>query len=504
MLQRKKKVLVPMKDDITEAFYDYTSLITSKVASVVFLLIAAVFVTRLLGAEELGKLSLFMLVAKLFLLFFVSWTSGAVLRLGKEEFLKKKKLNAIFWNRNIYAAIGLALSFLLIIFFKDKIRNYIGCKTDTVIAVLFFYIIVFFSYDYMTYIFQATSNLKTFAWTRFLYNFSFFAVILVIALCFDNVSIIHVIIAGILAQAVGVISGLKRMEWKWFFPVSFSKKTCQEIFIFSPLFFGLIMSFVVKYVDIIVINKYMMMSDVGVYSLAYKVMEFIKQFVMEVVPILMPIIIGLYIANKDSAIRHYVKRILSQCVFGWCLVLTAASFGCVLIPVLFGQEFSGAVFPLQILIVGLGFSGLASLTNGIIVTYKRIKPMVFINVVLGVSNLIGDLLLVPLIGIKGAAASTAFAFFLCGIGYLFLVMRITKEKNISSFFLPIPLIVPVICHVFNIHMMLGAFFVVLIYVIFLRYFRIFQAGDEKILDKSKMPLAVKKMFTRLFLLFSVR
>jgi len=85
-----------MKDDIKKAFYDYASLITSKISSALFLMISAILVTRLLGAAELGRLSLFLLVGKLFIILFITWTSGAILRIGKEEFIKKEKLNLVF------------------------------------------------------------------------------------------------------------------------------------------------------------------------------------------------------------------------------------------------------------------------------------------------------------------------------------------------------------------------------------------------------------------------
>jgi len=375
-------------------------------------------------------------------------------------------------------------------------------ETDMAIVLLFCFIAVYFLYDYLTYIMQATSNLKTFAWARSTYNFAYLVLIICFFLYLDEINSLHVIFAAILAQATGLIPGLRKIKKSWFFPVKFDQSTCRDIFIFSPLFFGSIMSFIVMYIDIIVIKKYMMITDVGVYSLAYKIMEITKQFILEMIPLLTPIIIGLYVANKDFAIKHYVKRIISQGLFGWCVLLTVASISCGIIPVLFGTEFSGAVLPLRILIVGLGFNGLASLTSGIIVTYKKIKPMVFINVGLALCNLVGDFILVPLVGIKGAAIATAVAFSFAGIGYLMLVMQITGVKRVSIFFLPLPLIIPVLCHIMKVNSFIGSIIVVLIYIIFLKVFRIFQPGDEKILDKVNMPSVVKKIFMKIFVCLS--
>ena len=100
--------------DVGRSFWDFCTVLGGRVIGLPLAFLAAVLATRVLGNEGYGTLSLFFLVSQLFFLFGINWTSAAVIRYGKEEFIESDKINRTFWARNTLLIPSLFISLLLI------------------------------------------------------------------------------------------------------------------------------------------------------------------------------------------------------------------------------------------------------------------------------------------------------------------------------------------------------------------------------------------------------
>jgi len=109
--------------DVKSSFWDYAALIFSKAGVVLLALASIPLVTRLLGTESYGKFSVFLMVAQLMIYAFVSWTSGSVVRYGKEEFVKEGKINKVFWARSLILAVCFLIGLFLLFFLKNRIKR---------------------------------------------------------------------------------------------------------------------------------------------------------------------------------------------------------------------------------------------------------------------------------------------------------------------------------------------------------------------------------------------
>ena len=95
----------------------WSSLISLQAGQSASLLTGAVsvaVVSRLLGADRYGVLTLFLAVAQYAVIFSVSWTSASVIRFGRDEFLRTASLRKVFWTRLAIVGPCVAVAFAAI------------------------------------------------------------------------------------------------------------------------------------------------------------------------------------------------------------------------------------------------------------------------------------------------------------------------------------------------------------------------------------------------------
>ena len=253
----------------------------------------------MLGTDGYGRLALFFLVAQIVLLFGVNWTNAAVIRYGREEYIREHRINKTFWGRNVILVPCLIISIAGVIIYQDSIMNYIGLP-QMVIWFLILYIIGATILNYVQYIQQAIGQLKLYALTTILER-----VICAIGLItvfifvpfqesFFPVAGVFIIAGFSIALACGRL--IKREN---FFPIIFDKKIIIKMFSFSyPLVFGSASAYVVNWIDVIVIEKYLNISDVGLYTLSYQGMLALQGISMSLITLLGPMMVTFF--NRQS------------------------------------------------------------------------------------------------------------------------------------------------------------------------------------------------------------
>lgn len=486
-----------VKKDIKNIFSDYSILLINKYFLIILLITSSILLTRILGKTGYGQFNLFALVANIAFISLINWTSTSVLRFGKEEYIKEGKLNKVFWARNFIVLGGIIFAIAGFFIFKEKLDGYTQVKSVYKFIIAFLIFRTFL--DYLSYVFQATRRLKVYSFIEILSKF-FFVVSLLILLIIDKKEINYVLFIYIISQFLTLLILIKWIDFKWFLPVTLDRTLFKEMLSFSyPLIFSALSAYIVNYIDLIFIKKYFLISDVGVYSLSYNIMTYSQQIIMVVITVTGPILIVLYTEKKENIIKDYLSRLMPQGIFLWSIFLV---FSIIIlpyiIPFIFGEEFKNSILPMQILLCGLAYNGISCFYSGVLTTYKLIKKAVIVNIGMAILNLIGDMILVPLIGIKGAAISSAIIFSLGGIAYMYIGNKRLDIKEYKSLVFLIPVLFTLSTAFYKVNIIFLLLGIGFIYYFILRKFRLFKESDTRLLDYIAMPLFLRKFLYNVY------
>ena len=96
-----------------------------------------------------------------------------------------------------------------------------------------------------------------------------------------------------------------------------------------------------------------------------------------------------------------------------------------IIGLIYGNLFINASIPLSILALGLAMNGLTGLTGETLISIKKTKLNFYSELIGSISNLILNIILIPFLGIIGAAIGTSLSIFIKNISsFLFVYKRL--------------------------------------------------------------------------------
>ena len=484
--------------EVKSSFWDYGALILGKIGVVLLGLVSIALITRILGPEKYGRFSLFLMVAQFLMFALASWSSSAVIRFGKEEYIKENKINKVFWARTVILTFCFIFASLLILISRQPLISYIGIAPWMIWLVIAHFFIYSLS-EFLHSIFQATNHLKTLALTEF-FEFTVLVAGLILTKIFISSSLfVLAIVIGVYLLSKILVNSifLFRLDLKIFFPIEIERAVIKRIFFFSyPLIFATIAGYVSSWVDIGVIKKYLDISRVGFYFLAFKIVNFLTYFGAILGTVFLPMMVGFLSRGRKDLIKLYTKRIIPQITFLWGIALFFVFiFSRPLIPVIFGKEFLPSILPFSILIIGSTARIFSHLHGTVLTTFELIKQITIINILMAGLNFGLDLLLVPLIGIEGAAIAKCLAFLFGGISYLFLTNHYLGLKEYKQLLIPLPFIMFFIVNILSpglIYLIGGTIILVILMFLIAKYLDLVRQEDKKILEAIDMPIFLRK------------
>jgi stage V sporulation protein B len=430
--------------EVKSSFKDYSWLFFGNAVLLLLSVAYMSLLTRILGPDGYGILSLFLLVVQGIFTFFVNWTSAAVIRYGREEFIHDGKISKVFWGRGLITAACLLLACLLIFLWRQRIAAYIGIPLNR-LWLLVASVVALTLLSFVQYVFQAVRMIRHYTISLGLEKLiQVLALSCVIAGLWSK-NVIFIIALLALTSSLTLLWCLLNLDRKLFLPVALDLTVVKKILRFSyPIILGSVSAYAVNWIDIIVIRKYMTLADVGIYAVAYRGMSLIQQIGMLTNVVLGPLLVSFVVTKRDDLIGRYVQRLIPQAMVAWTGLLIVCLFaGQIMVPLLFGDKFVACLPPYFILLCGLAFSGLAIFYGPVFTAYEWIKQSMLINVAMALVNLIADFILVPVLGLKGAAIATMLSMLVSTMLFLILIAKYLKSRQFIPFFITLPLLLAV-------------------------------------------------------------
>ena len=210
-----------------------------------------------------------------------------------------------------------------------------------------------------------------------------------------------------------------------------------KIFIVTALPFALagIIGRLYSYSDSLLMSKLLSAKELGWWSVPYKI-TFAFQFIpLALSASVYPVFSSLFLSNKGGIGPLFEKswRYLFAVVFPVALGLIAVADP--VVKMVFGPQFAPSIAPLRILLISLIFGFLSFITGALLNAVNKQKIQTGLMGLVLVINIILNLILIPRLGITGAAiAALASNTVLCLAGLYFANRQVgINLKNILKY-----------------------------------------------------------------------
>lgn len=185
-------------------------------------------------------------------------------------------------------------------------------------------------------------------------------------------------------------------------------------------------------IDYWFIDYYRGERELGWYALAVKLVQFLW-----VLPLLFAGIILSQVAAQNKKFKKERLLSLLRIIFFLNSVAGVILFFCVswVIPLLFGQEFKESVLPFRILLPGIILFGSATIFAAYFAGNNQLWVNFFASAICLIVILVLDLALIPDQGSKGAAIASCIGYGITTIYYI-VKFKIANRNKLQKFFIP--------------------------------------------------------------------
>lgn len=396
-----------------------------------------VLMVRLLGAEGNGIYSLFITNSAIIaLLVSFSFNSGLTYYSAKKEFSSSALLNSAF--------IVLLAQIIIILIAEKIFRNifrisfYVESQSSEMAFWGSFYLLGILLNGYVSAIFTGNKWFDTLNIITVITNLIFilvFGYLLLRNQYNGNGHTLFIlktfILLTILQSIINLVILLKKIRFTFSSGILRSHQL-KLVFMYAGVaFFANVFQFLAYRMDYWFINFYRTKDDLGLYALASKLSQVLWLLPMTIATVIIP-----FTVNASEELLVKVKAILRFQFNGYIFIgILMALVSPVLIPLIFGIDFKGSVYPFIILLPGVIIFTLTTILAAYFAGINRQDINLKISFFCFFTILAGDLLLVPTYGKEGAAVASCIGYALSGLASLYVFSKLSKSSFKDLIFL---------------------------------------------------------------------
>lgn len=392
--------------------HDYLLMIVSNAIVSILSFATTSLLLIYLGSEKYGEIVSLTSFSLLLVILGGDWSAQAMVRFGTEEFINSGRVDRIFWNR-----LYLILSCIFVVICTSPLWGSILQKSFD----FSFYGIIFI-------LFYIPAQIYWYHIQRILPSIQFHRIRYPL-LALERFIVLSATILLILADRLTVNSLLPHYVTGCILASLFStylirnvincvakpeKSILLKIWLFSwPLIptsiIGLLST---NTIDYLFIRKYDNLADLGVYALAIQISGLIQQIPLIAGDLTTPRFVKWRLENRFDLFEDFIGHKFIPLLWLW-------SMTCLLAAILISQ-FGPAFIPENYLLICRLAWPLSIVTsivaiwyviwNPILVSFERLRIVMFSSIATGFVNIILNYLLIPEYGVVGCAWATVFAF----------------------------------------------------------------------------------------------
>lgn len=372
-------------------------------------MVAPLVVAKFFSPALFGSYSLAMMVVFFFASLLFAFAQTPFIVFANQERAKTGKISKSFSVQCIFLVFSI-IGFLLINLFCSKA---IMAFAKISLTDLLFMSLAFIGLALKTFLcnlFMAMGQRIKNSIAELIFGSS--VLVLVSALCLtDNINMTTVFLTYFASGSLVVILFIKTIDFSLLLPICFDKQHFKEMVNFAKwLLLGTTSAYFIGWGDNLVLRLFAPMGDIGTYNLGYQLFKGIGMLTFIIYVYFLPFV-SQHI--EDSAkMRNYLFNKRPK-IFLVGLVVIGLFF--VAVPYAFKFIYKGvyqdSVTVLWILLIGSVSRLYVIFYDPILNALKKYKFAQTVTLLQLLLNLFLDLLLVPVMGIYGAAVATVIAYF---------------------------------------------------------------------------------------------
>ncbi len=200
----------------------------------------------------------------------------------------------------------------------------------------------------------------------------------------------------------------------------------RKVFLFAlPVSLTSLATFALTYADVLLIGYFLSPYEVGVYSAASPTSRLLLAFSSALYAVLLPSVSEIRADKTPLEVRAYVRRTYLLSIGGLIpVVLISLLFAGEIISLLFpGEGYQAAVEPFKVLVVGTTFLGIFTVNSAVFQGLGRPGSPMKLMGAAAVLDVVLNILLIPQMGVMGAAYATALSFAFTGVASTVMLRR---------------------------------------------------------------------------------
>jgi len=243
--------------------------------------------------------------------------------------------------------------------------------------------------------------------------------------------------------------------------------------------------------DILIIGWLRTAEDVGYYSAALRIIQFLYLLPVILQVSTLPLFSRLAQENEGHKFRTVLERTISL-IFLVSIPLALGGFilGNQIMSLIFGPQYLPGALSFKILMITMIIDFPATVLSAAIFAYNRQKSLIVTSALGGGFNILLDLILIPRFGITGSAFATLFAQFISNY-YLWHVMNKINHFEVARYLKRVMASAFIMSGLSVIILSLGMNVIINVAVCMTLYFLMLHLMKEPLIDEMKLILRAR-------------
>lgn len=425
---------MPTNRSIISHFFSGTIFIgIARVSTILFGLISVMIATRYLATEAYGAYVLTLTLNNLLVQFF-SFGLGLVipkyLAATDDEDYRITLQNTVLHFR-LFSVLGVILIFLMS---KPIVGNFfeIPLFSDIFTALPFLFFLISLS-NLFESLLRGQLAFRAIGVIEFVSEATELILLSVLVIIY-GLGFWGLLIAKFVARSVSILFAYRASHFahRWQFDFALLSEMLKFGF---PLQVQYIFGFVYSKLDTLIIGSLLGTRGVAFYDIARKIPDSLMQLYSVFISVYFPVSANVYATEKEEKTNYILNnsmRVLSFiAVFA---ALLALIFGKDIIVLLFSEEYLGSYGVLVLLMLGVALDLMEEILGYSLIAIGQPDKPLYINILRAIVSLAGNLIILPIIGFKGAAIVYILGNLVALPIDVFFLRRKDLRPNFSNFF----------------------------------------------------------------------
>lgn len=371
--------------------------------------ISSPIITRIISPEELGKSSMFTTFTSLMIVIVMMGIDQAYIRYYYDE---DEEVRGGLLGKSLGITIGLNLIVTLgLILFYKQVSYFIVDNTSFFLVILILIHTIFSIIGNFAMIHvRMKQKGKLYSLLNVINKASYLIFVGLLFVVFKD-NYLTIIIATILANIMKMIWAIysEKNDWRSIGNINNIKTTTKDLITYGmPFIFSMAITWIFQSVDKVSLRIFSSYEEIGLYTGAMTIIALLNNFQGAFTTFWTPVAYEKYYSNpEDTSFFSNINQIVSAVMLLISIGLIATKD---IVIGLLGKDYQGAQFIFPFLVLMPIMYTISETTVLGINFKKKTKYHIYIASFSAIFNIIGNLLLVPKLGAKGAAISTGLAY----------------------------------------------------------------------------------------------